>query len=379
MSDLLGEVSTHRKHIKHETITFSLSELVNMYKSDPPEIVVNPTFQRLFRWTRAQQSAFIESLILEIPIPPLFFFETEDGKWELLDGLQRLSTIIKFMGTEKDVPIEFQGKGNNEDEWHYKNENNIDEPLQLVSGEYLKSLEGISFQRLPSQLLLNSKRARLQIYVLKRETHHTYKYEVFKRLNRGGADLENQELRNCTIRLLDEKFPQFLQDISKNPVFVDVLGLTTEDTRNGYIEELALRFFAMKNYSHAFEHHVDDFMTRYMEEVAKKTVVFNYKMEEDLFTKTWTTINAALPEGEAFRTKNKHGNSQGPFSPTLFELVSLSVALNIDKASALPADDLRDKIVKLILKTKNVLTGSGSNSKKKTIGRVKFAQDWLKP
>lgn len=206
---LLDQVTHHRKEIKHEVLTYALSELVNMHKADPPEIKIQPEWQRLFRWSREQQTAFIESLILEIPIPPLFFFEAEDGRWELLDGLQRLSTIIKFMGTGSDVPTEYQGEEKNEDDWHYDNQNEITEPLQLLGTKYLTALQGLSFARLPTSLQLNLKRARLQIYVLKRETHPMYKYEVFKRLNTGGSHLEDQEVRNCSIRVLDNKFPVY--------------------------------------------------------------------------------------------------------------------------------------------------------------------------
>jgi hypothetical protein len=95
--NLLEQVADHRKGIKHETITFSLSELVSMYRTEPKEIEINPNFQRLFRWSREQQGSFIESLILEIPIPPIFFYEMQDGRWDLLDGLQRISTIIRFL------------------------------------------------------------------------------------------------------------------------------------------------------------------------------------------------------------------------------------------------------------------------------------------
>ena len=100
---LLDQVKQHRKGIKHETLTYSLAELVNMYKTTPKEIVIQPDFQRLFRWTRKQQSDFVESLVLEIPIPPLFFYENPDGVWDLLDGLQRFSTILRFFN-DSDVP-----------------------------------------------------------------------------------------------------------------------------------------------------------------------------------------------------------------------------------------------------------------------------------
>ncbi|MDO9022943.1 MAG: DUF262 domain-containing protein [Deltaproteobacteria bacterium] len=377
MTQLIEEVARHRKNIKHEALTYSVSELVNLHRDG--EILIRPDFQRLFRWTRGQQSSFVESLILEIPIPPLFFFEADDGKWELLDGLQRMSTIVKFFGGAADVPAAYQGEEENENDWHYENENNMEVPLQLVAGEYLKAIRGLSFSRLPTQLQLNLKRSRLHIIVLKRETHPTYKYEVFKRLNSGGAELEDQELRNCSIRLIGNEFPDYLQNVAKTTAFVEALGLEGEKARNGFAEELALRFFTMKNYGDHFKHDVRDLLTRYMEDVAAKRVSFDFSGEREIFERTWTLIAAAIPGGDAFRAKSKDTRSnQGPFSPTLYELVALGVAMSLSQAEGLSADKLRDKIIDIIVSAKDQgLTGSGSNSVKKTRGRLELARKWL--
>jgi uncharacterized protein with ParB-like and HNH nuclease domain len=149
---LLDQVKQHRKGIKHETLTFSLAELVNMYETTPREITIQPDFQRLFRWTRKQQSDFIESLILEIPIPPIFFYENPDGIWDLLDGLQRFSTILRFFRTTE-IPVDHQGVSGNENEWHYENQNNLNVPLQLLGGDYLDELNGFTFGTLSYELL----------------------------------------------------------------------------------------------------------------------------------------------------------------------------------------------------------------------------------
>lgn len=379
MASLIDEVVLHRNHIKHEAITFSISELVNMYRSEPKEIEIRPNFQRLFRWSREQQCSFIESLLLEMPIPPLFFFEKEDGSWDLLDGLQRLSTIIKFIGTGKDTPPECQGIDHNESDWHYDNENNIAEPLQLVSGEYLTGLCGLTFVRLPSQLQLNLKRARLHVYVLKRETKPMYKYEVFKRLNRGGAWLEDQELRNCSVRMLDETFPEFIQHIAKTDSFLSALSLPQEKINNGYIEELCLRYFTMKNYADNFKHDVSAFLTKYMEEVAGKKVAFDYGAEEKLFHLVWGKINSAMPDGDAFKGKAVDDlKTFGPFSPSLFEMVSVGIANNIAIINPVEDKILKESIGKLIVEAKaSGLTGSGSNSRAKTLGRLQYATGWF--
>lgn len=375
---LLKQVEEHRKDIKHEVLTYAVSELVNMFLADPPEINIQPEWQRLFRWSREQQSSFIESLVLEVPIPPLFFFETaESGQWELLDGLQRMSTILKFMGVSKDVPIEHQGDANNDHDWHYDTQNDIDEPLQLMAPEYLTSLDGLTFARLPAPLKLNLKRARIQIYVLKRETHRMYKYEVFKRLNRGGSDLQEQELRNCAVRILDNKFPDFLKEVAKDEPFAAAIALSEEVRREGYADELALRFFAMKNYGSNFRHDVAALLTRFMEEVALQKVTFNYSEEVALFRRTFTVIGRAFTDGSAFRARRKDGAVTGSLSPTLFELVSLAVAWNIEASDSCTPDSLRSSLEELAEAARtDSLTGSGSNSKKKTHGRFERARAW---
>jgi uncharacterized protein with ParB-like and HNH nuclease domain len=133
MRTLQQEVEDNRKNIRYEALTFTVSELVNMHRDE--EILIRPDFQRLFRWTRVQQTSFIESLLLDIPIPSLFFFERNDGKWELLDGVQRISTLIKFIGSGQDVPLEYRDEEHHNDDWHEEHQNNLDIPLRLVSGE----------------------------------------------------------------------------------------------------------------------------------------------------------------------------------------------------------------------------------------------------
>ena len=369
--NLLDQVQLHRKGIKHETLTFSISELVSMYSADPKEICIRPDFQRLFRWSREQQSSFIESLILEIPVPPLFFYETDQGTWDLLDGLQRLSTIIRFV-LAGEVPNDFRGKSGNDNDWHYLNENRYDSPLQLLAGEYLTDLEGLSFHTLPQSLSLNFKRTRLHIYVLKRETDRMYKYEVFKRLNRGGAPLGNQEIRNCSVRLLGSEFPIFLDRIAQFSDFRAALSLPEDSNRNGDIEEFALRFFAMKNALGRYRNDLTAFLTEYMEEVTRKSLPFDESAESELFTKTWSCIQAATPDGEAFRGKIKNRNA-GPFSPALFEIISLGIANNIEYVEQLPPQELKERIVAVIESARaQGYTGAGSNAKSKTVARATF-------
>ena len=98
----------------------SVGELISMYEHD--ELDLHPQFQRFFRWTNLQKSRLIESLLLGIPVPSIFVSQRTDGVWDVIDGLQRLSTILQFVGILKDE------------------NGNLKEPLYLTATDYLPSL-----------------------------------------------------------------------------------------------------------------------------------------------------------------------------------------------------------------------------------------------
>jgi Protein of unknown function DUF262 len=87
------EINEARKVIVSDGYEMSIGELMNLYRDN--ELRIDPELQRLFRWDDTRKTRFIESLLLGIPIPPIFVFQDEKGVWELIDGLQRLSTIFR--------------------------------------------------------------------------------------------------------------------------------------------------------------------------------------------------------------------------------------------------------------------------------------------
>ncbi|WP_062787533.1 DUF262 domain-containing protein [Novosphingobium capsulatum] len=93
---LLNEINKAQRLVRTDAYQMSVGEIITMYEDN--EITIDPEFQRLFRWEIGQKSKLIESLLLGIPIPSIFVFEKDDGTWELIDGLQRISTILEFMG-----------------------------------------------------------------------------------------------------------------------------------------------------------------------------------------------------------------------------------------------------------------------------------------
>jgi hypothetical protein len=94
---LANEIEVAQRQARTDAYQMSIGEIVTMYGNQ--EIIIDPEFQRLFRWNIGQKSKLIESLLLGIPLPSIFVFEKEDGTWELIDGLQRISTILEFMGS----------------------------------------------------------------------------------------------------------------------------------------------------------------------------------------------------------------------------------------------------------------------------------------
>jgi hypothetical protein len=97
---LEDQIAEARRTISSEGYPMSIGELTNLYRDG--ELNVRPEFQRFFRWTNTQKSRLVESLLLGIPLPSIFVAQTADGRWELVDGLQRVSTILQLQGLLED-------------------------------------------------------------------------------------------------------------------------------------------------------------------------------------------------------------------------------------------------------------------------------------
>ena len=95
--NIIKDLEDKIKSVRTRSLDLSFNELVDMYKDN--ELIITPDYQRLFRWSEANQSRFIESLLLEMPIPPIFVVEKEEGVYELIDGLQRISSYLHFRGS----------------------------------------------------------------------------------------------------------------------------------------------------------------------------------------------------------------------------------------------------------------------------------------
>ena len=142
------------------------------------ELDISPEYQRLFRWSEGARSRFIESLLLEMPVPPIYVIEEEDGKYLLIDGLQRISSYLHFRG-ELEAP-------------HLDPPVNIGDKLTLVDCDIVSELNGMTFETLSTALKIKLKRAFVRVEVVRKGSDPGFKYHMFKRLNTGGVLLTNQ-------------------------------------------------------------------------------------------------------------------------------------------------------------------------------------------
>jgi uncharacterized protein with ParB-like and HNH nuclease domain len=198
---LQEEIVSAQRLVRTDAYQMSIGEIVSMY--DNREIVIDAEFQRFFRWDIGQKSKLIESILLGIPIPSIFVYEKEDGIWELIDGLQRVSTILEFMGKLRSP-----------------NGGGMQPPSILEGTKYLPSLRNAVWE--PSDLIasvpledqheidkshqLSLRRARIGVEILKRPSDDKTKFDLFQRLNAGGTQANPQELRNCIMLMINGQF-----------------------------------------------------------------------------------------------------------------------------------------------------------------------------
>jgi hypothetical protein len=231
------EIEQTQRAVRTDAYQMSIGEIVSQYREG--ELVINPDFQRLFRWEIGQKSRLIESILLGIPLPSIFVFEREDNKWELIDGLQRISTVLEFMGLLQD-PVSKEPLP----------------PSALVATKYLPSLNNVVWQK--SKLIkdpsfahqiplekghqLAVRRARLGVEILKRPSDNKAKYDLFQRLNAGGTPANAQELRNCIIIMVNNEYFKLVKSLADRASFRDVISATEDQIERQRHMEYATRF-----------------------------------------------------------------------------------------------------------------------------------------
>jgi hypothetical protein len=352
--DLITAIETRLKKVSTQSLDLSFNELLDMY--DNKELDISPDYQRLFQWTEGARSRFIESLLLEMPVPPIYVVEEEDNKYLLIDGLQRISSYLhlrgKLIAPQLDPPVAEGQK------------------LRLTDCDIVKELNGKTFDDLGTALQIKLKRAFIRVEVVRKGSDSRFKYHMFKRLNTGGEPLTAQQLRNCSIRLLSPTFIDFIKRLRARADFLAcTTTLSNERILGAFDEELILRFFAFRNYLEEFKHDITDFLTEYMEGVSdpSEPIPFNYNEQESAFNKTFSILAVTLGE-EAFTYANKQTKklTRG-FGVLQFEAFTIGLQPHLDRLD--PANQeimgrlaTRLKALKVDEEFMEATTGGGKNS-----------------
>ncbi|SKC34430.1 hypothetical protein CZ809_04050 [Photobacterium piscicola] len=352
-----------------QSLDLSFNELLDMYNDR--ELDINPEYQRLFRWTEGSRSRFIESLLLEMPVPPIYVVEDENGSYQLIDGLQRFSSYLHL-----------RGHLNAE---HLVNPVKKGEQLKLQDCDIVEELNGWTYEELPLSLKIRLKRAFVRVEVVRKGSDSKFRYHMFKRLNTGGEELTPQQIRNCTIRMLSPTFIDFIIDMSKNNDFKKSIDRISEAQKLGsFDQELVLRFFALKNRQDKFIHDLADFLTEYMEDVSdsqNKQENFKYEDEEYIFKKTFKILNSALQDRVFGRMGNK--GPQANFAVYQFESISIGIQdilKNIDENDQNHIHKIKEKLIEIKNDTEfsKQTTGGGKNSKGSLNKRIAIARQHFK-
>lgn len=358
MTDLIKQIEKRKTSFKTESYSMSIGELVNLYEND--EIIIRPEYQRLFRWTHGQKVKLIESIMLGIPIPSIFVYQDDNGIWELVDGLQRVSTILQFYGILKDT-----------------------EPLTLEGTKYVPLLEGykweneIKEQEIPASIKLSFKRAKISLTIILSESDKRAKFEVFQRLNTGGSNASNQEVRNNVMIMINPDKFKWFEELASKPDFQETLALSERLYEEQYHMELLLRFIALSNYAYNNKKDVGDFLDDINDDILNNEE-FDLEHVKENFNKTFSTLNRILGE-KSFKKYN--GNDfKGKFLESAYEAVSIGLSSNIDNYN-LPEDDalISQKIQDLYSQETYINTsGSGSNAKVRIPKLIPFAKEYFK-
>jgi len=312
-------ISEDRSKVRWEDIKWSIREVYHHYKEGTLQL--QPDFQRGYVWTPAIQRRFIESILMRLPIPVVYLAETVDRNYEVIDGQQRLTTIVDF----------------------------IDGKFPLAKLSVLDELKGLRFKDLSPELHKLFHNYQITGRVLDASCPPDSKFDMFERLNTGSVQLNKQELRNCIYR---GGFNSMLKELAAQKDFLSALGWKEPDARMK-CEELILRFFtffygnveSIRNYEKA--------LNDYMKDKAKLSPERS-KIHEKDFRESLAKCVSVFGErpfrswARATGEKDPNGQWESRFSSTVFEILMTGLAHYSKQTVVENSDAIREEFINLV-------------------------------
>lgn len=320
-------------------------ELLRKY--DSGKLITDPDFQRNVIWDLQKQSQFIESVILNFPLPPFYLNETRDGKRIIVDGLQRTTALHEF----------------------------INDKFKLRGLQALTRLNGYNFselKQLPGDYQTKIEDKKLYIYLIKPSVPVKVVYDIFNRINTAGTKLERQEVRNC---IFSGKSTKLLKQLSEEEYFKKAIDKGVSPTRMKD-REVILRYLAFKifDYEKDYQGDLSDFVER-----AMKTINLMDDDKIELLRKDFERVmNLTF---DFFGNKNfrlPSEKNRGRINIAIFESVCYFFSAKTDEFLQTHKVDIQSNFTKL-LENQEYLDAIkySTSSKSKVITRFKLAQDIL--
>lgn len=321
--------------IREYPIEVIVKKFTDKLENDKSELFI-PDYQREMIWKNHQQARFIESILLNLPIPYLYVADVtsgeDEGRIEIVDGSQRIRTLVRFLNNE----------------------------LTLERLEILDKLNGFRYENLSLSRQMRFQRKTLRMIELI-EVDEEARRQLFDRLNSGGTNLKNMEKR---LGSRDGVFMDFIRDISTNERFHMLCPISDARQKHREYEEMALRFFAYADSYTDFQKSVDDFLNKYL-----KTMNEGFDREACLekFNTMLSFVERFFPLG----FKKSANNFSVP--RIRFEAISVGVSHAIAQGCSEPADMAWLESHDFITLTRS----DASNSRPKVINRIHFVRDNL--
>lgn len=275
-------------------VQLSVEQLVKRLKRQ--QINLYPEYQRLPElWKPERMSQLIESLLIRLPLPA-FYFDGSNEVWEVVDGLQRLSTFKRFMVDD------------------------ADNALRLTGMEYLKEYNGKTFAELPSFLQTRIEESQLLIYTINPGTPDNIKFNIFKRINTGGLVLTPQEIRNALNQGIPTKTVREMADYEEFRRATGY-GIPKDRMEDG---DFVTRFIGFYGGYENYQPDLDAWLNKGLSELKKKSPDELQKVKED-FRKA---MNAAYEifDDDAFRKRYKEDDRRKPINKALFDSWAVNLA-----------------------------------------------------
>lgn len=326
-----AQIKEIQKQIDYDTKDYTIEYLVDKFKKGDFFI---PDYQREFIWKESNRSLFIESILLGLPIPFMFFGNCENGKIEIIDGAQRIQTLNSFISDE----------------------------FKLSGLKKLDQLNKFFYSDLSDSQQRKLKEKTLRIITLEENTPNSIRQDLFNRINTSGIKANSSEIRRGSY---PGKFTSFIEACCKNELFNELCPVPEKGVSRHERFELVLRFFAYTNDYLSFVHSVntflDDFLVRNME-------TFDEDAYQEEFLRMLQFVKSFFPNGFA-KIKNATATPR-----VRFEAIAVGVALALRENPSLTVTDLTwlesDEF-------KRYTTSDASNNQGKLRGRIEYVRDQL--